>query len=80
MTIRSAQTTIRLSMMNVVHDLSVLVARDEGLFREEGLDVDVIATAGTARAIPWGRRSTPRSSIAVWKRSITGAAWTVSDV
>src|SRR5436305_1283773 len=36
MTIRSAQTTIRMSMMNVVHDLSVLVARDEGLFREEG--------------------------------------------
>ena len=54
MTIRSAQTTIRLSMMNVVHDLSVLVARDEGLFREEGLDVDVIATAGTARANPVG--------------------------
>ena len=77
MTIRSAQTTIRLSMMNVVHDLSVLVARDEGLFREEGLDVDVIATAGTARATPVGEaHSTPRSSIAVWKRSITGAAWT----
>jgi hypothetical protein len=54
MTIRSAQTTIRMSMMNVVHDLSVLVAREEGLFREEGLDVDVIATAGTARATPVG--------------------------
>ena len=54
MTIRSAKTTIRLSMMNVVHDLSVLVARDEGLFREEGLDVEVIATAGTARATPVG--------------------------
>ena len=26
MTIRSAKTTIRMSMMNVVHDLSVLVA------------------------------------------------------
>jgi hypothetical protein len=54
MTIRSAQTTIRMSMMNVVHDLSVLVARDAGLFREEGLDVEVIATAGTARANPVG--------------------------
>ena len=54
MTIRSAQTTIRMSMMNVVHDLSVLVAREEGLFREEGLDVEVIATAGTARANPVG--------------------------
>jgi hypothetical protein len=54
MTMRSAKTTIRISMMNVVHDLSVLVARDAGLFREEGLDVDVIATAGTARANPVG--------------------------
>ena len=54
MTMRSAKTTIRMSMMNVVHDLSVLVARDAGLFREEGLDVDVIATAGTARANPVG--------------------------
>ena len=54
MTSQSAKTKIRLSMMNVVHDLSVLVARDEGLFREEGLDVDVIETAGTARANPVG--------------------------
>ena len=54
MTIRSAKTKIRISMMNVVHDLSVLVARDEGLFRDEGLDVEVIETAGTARANPVG--------------------------
>ena len=54
MTIQSEQTKIRMSMMNVVHDLSVLVARDEGLFRDEGLDVEVIETAGTARANPVG--------------------------
>jgi NitT/TauT family transport system substrate-binding protein len=41
-------------MMNVVHDLSVLVARDAGLFRDEGLDVEVVETAGTARVNPVG--------------------------
>ena len=41
-------------MMNAVHDLSVLVARDEGLFRDEGLDVEVIDAVGTARANPVG--------------------------
>ena len=40
--------------MNAVHDLSVLVARDEGLFSDEGLDVEVIDTVGTARANPVG--------------------------
>jgi len=43
-----------MSMMNAVHDLSVLVARDEGLFSDEGLDVEVIDTVGTARANPVG--------------------------
>jgi NitT/TauT family transport system substrate-binding protein len=54
MTLRPEKTKIRISMMNVVHDLSVLVARDEDLFRDEGLDVEVIETAGTARANPVG--------------------------
>ena len=45
---------VRVSMMNAVHDLSVLVARDEGLFSDEGLDVEVIDTVGTARANPVG--------------------------
>ena len=40
---------VRVSMMNAVHDLAVLVARDEGLFREEGLDLEVVATPGTAQ-------------------------------
>ena len=54
MTSSPEKTTIRISMMNAVHDLSVLVARDEGFFRDEGLDVEVIDTVGTARANPVG--------------------------
>ncbi len=54
MTTRSESTTIRISKMNAVHDLSVLVASDEGLFRDEGLDVEVVGTAGTANANPAG--------------------------
>lgn len=41
---------IRSSVMNAVHDLAVLVARDEGLFEAEGLDVDVVTTPGTFQA------------------------------
>ena len=41
---------VRVSMMNAVHDLAVLVARDEGLFNDEGLEVEVIGTPGTAQA------------------------------
>src|SRR5919199_2489938 len=41
---------VRVSMMNAVHDLAVLVARDEGLFHDEGLEVEVIGTPGTAQA------------------------------
>ena len=40
---------VRVSMMNAVHDLAVLVARDEGLFRDEGLDLEVVTTPGTAQ-------------------------------
>ena len=54
MSTRSEQTKIRISKMNAVHDLSVLVARDEGLFLSEGLDVEVIDTGGTARVNPEG--------------------------
>ena len=54
MTSSPGKTTTRISMMNAVHDLSVLVTRDEGLFRDEGLDVEVIDTVGTARANPVG--------------------------
>jgi NitT/TauT family transport system substrate-binding protein len=37
------------SMMNAVHDLPLLVARDEGFFRDEGLDVTVLKTPGTGQ-------------------------------
>ena len=40
---------VRVSTMNAVHDLALLVARDEGLFAEEGLEVQVITTPGTAQ-------------------------------
>ncbi len=35
-------------MSNAVHSLSVLVAHEEGLFVEEGLDVELVKTAGSA--------------------------------
>ena len=40
---------VRISAMNAVHDLAVLVARDEGLFQKEGLDVEILNTPGTSR-------------------------------
>ena len=40
---------VRVSTMNAVHDLALLVARDEGLFRDEGLDVAIVNTPGTAQ-------------------------------
>src|SRR3977135_2131316 len=47
----AAQKTVQLqkvtaSMMNAIHDLPLLVARDEGFFRDEGLDVEVLKTPG----------------------------------
>ena len=55
MTNQTASRQIRISMMNAVHDLAVLVARDEGLFQDEGLDVEVVNIQGTARANPVGQ-------------------------
>ena len=40
---------VKASMMNAVHDLPLLVARDEGFFRDEGLDVDVLVTPGSGQ-------------------------------
>jgi NitT/TauT family transport system substrate-binding protein len=37
------------SMMNAIHDLPLLVARDEGFFRDEGLDVQILKTPGTGQ-------------------------------
>ncbi len=39
---------VRLSVSNAVHSLEVLVAHEEGLFREAGLDVEIVKTAGSA--------------------------------
>ena len=41
---------VRASIMNAVHDLAVLVARDEGLFAAQGLDVEIVNTPGTSQA------------------------------
>jgi NitT/TauT family transport system substrate-binding protein len=40
----------QVAIMNAVHDLPVLVARDEGYFKDEGLDVDFVTTPGMAQA------------------------------
>ena len=40
---------VRASMMNAIHDLPLLVARDEGFFRDEGLDVEILKTPGTGQ-------------------------------
>jgi NitT/TauT family transport system substrate-binding protein len=39
----------QLAIMNAVHDLPVLVARDEGFFRDEGLDIEFVTTPGMAQ-------------------------------
>jgi NitT/TauT family transport system substrate-binding protein len=41
--------TVTASMMNAIHDLPLLVARDEGFFRDQGLDVTILKTPGTAQ-------------------------------
>ncbi|MGE5095512.1 MAG: ABC transporter substrate-binding protein [Betaproteobacteria bacterium] len=40
----------QVAIMNAVHDLPVLVARDEGFFRDEGLDIDFVTTPGMAQS------------------------------
>lgn len=40
---------VRSSMMNAVHDLPLLVAHDEGFFRDEGLDVEILKTPGSGQ-------------------------------
>jgi NitT/TauT family transport system substrate-binding protein len=39
----------QIATMNAVHDLPVLVARDEGYFRDEGLDLEFVTTPGMAQ-------------------------------
>ena len=40
----------KVAIMNAVHDLPVLVARDRGFFVDEGLDLDFVTTPGMAQA------------------------------
>src|SRR5215510_6082971 len=49
MTTANTLKKVRASMMNAIHDLPLLVARDEGFFRDEGLDVEILKTPGTAQ-------------------------------
>ena len=39
----------KVAIMNAVHDLPVLVARDRGFFVDEGLDLDFVTTPGMAQ-------------------------------
>ena len=40
---------VKVSMMNAIHDLPILVAQDEGFFNDEGLDVEVLKTPGSGQ-------------------------------
>jgi NitT/TauT family transport system substrate-binding protein len=40
---------VKVSMMNAIHDLPLLVARDEGFFADQGLDVEIIKTPGSGQ-------------------------------
>ncbi|MDD9922766.1 MAG: hypothetical protein OXQ92_10880 [Boseongicola sp.] len=42
-------TPVKLAVMNAVHDLPVLVARDEGFFKDEGLEIEYVTTPGMAQ-------------------------------
>ena len=39
----------QVAIMNAVHDLPVLVAREKGFFKDEGLDLDFVTTPGMAQ-------------------------------
>jgi NitT/TauT family transport system substrate-binding protein len=43
------KTKPQVAIMNAVHDLPVLVARDKGFFRDEGLDLEFVTTPGMAQ-------------------------------
>ena len=42
-------TRPQVAVMNAVHDLPVLVARDEGFFTDEGLDIEFVTSPGMAQ-------------------------------
>lgn len=49
MATQETSTKPRVAIMNAVHDLPVLVARDSGFFKDEGLDIDFVTTPGMAQ-------------------------------
>jgi NitT/TauT family transport system substrate-binding protein len=49
MTIQVMRNKPQVAIMNAVHDLPVLVARDEGFFKDEGLDIEFVTTPGMAQ-------------------------------
>ncbi len=48
MNIQNTKKT-QVAIMNAVHDLPVLVARDQGFFKDEGLDIEFVTTPGMAQ-------------------------------
>src|SRR3954464_238629 len=46
---KAAGSKTQVAIMNAVHDLPVLVARDTGLFKDEGLDLEFVTTPGMAQ-------------------------------
>ena len=48
MNIQNANKPV-VAVMNAVHDLPVLVARDRGFFKDEGLDLEFVTTPGMAQ-------------------------------
>src|SRR6476646_4778111 len=46
----ATKTRPQVATMNAVHDLPVLVARDEGFFKDEGLDIAFVTTPGMAQS------------------------------
>ena len=58
---------VKVSAMNAVHDLAVLVARDEGLFQKEGLDVEILDTPGTSRVNADRKALKKTSLIVLWR-------------
>ena len=49
MATRETLKKVRLAVMNAIHDLPVLVARDEGFFNDEGLDLEFVTTPGMSQ-------------------------------
>jgi NitT/TauT family transport system substrate-binding protein len=47
--VQQHKKTFKVAVMNAVHDLPVLVARDKGFFADEGLDVEWVTTPGMAQ-------------------------------